>query len=538
MEFLDTAVTFCSGYARVRAWGWGPTRIRKCLWPRLMFAAVLAVVALESGSAQSIASFDVRSFGAKGDGRTLDTDAINKAISAAHAAGGGTVRFPAGSYLSTSIHLQSHVGLFIDHGATIVAAETSAGPYDEPEPNTWDKFQDFGHSHWHNALMWGDGVENVSITGPGLIHGRGLVRNHNDTTPKGSGDKAISLKNSRNVVIRDVSILHGGWFAILATGVDNFTIDNIKIDTNRDGIDVDACKNVRISNVTVNSPFDDGICLKSSYGLGSAKPTENVTITNCQVSGYDEGTLLDGTFKRTVKYNRGTTGRIKFGTESNGGFKNITISNCVFEYSRGLAIESVDGALIEDVTINNLTMRDIVNAPIFVRLGNRARAPSSHPSPGTIARLRISNVVASNVDSRHGVLISGILGHPIEDVALSDIRIAYQGGGTDADAALEPPEKENEYPEPDMFGNIPAYGLYARHVKALTARDVRFTVDKADARPAFRFEDAAGVDLERIGVPRGAARTLFTLRSVTDFLLRNSPGLPDMKRATVEKESF
>ena len=202
MEFLDTAVTFCSGYARVRAWGWGPTRIRKCLWPRLLFAAVLAVVALESGSAQSIASFDVRSFGAKGDGRTLDTDAINKAISAAHAAGGGTVRFPAGSYLSTSIHLQSHVGLFIDHGATIVAAETSAGPYDEPEPNAWDKFQDFGHSHWHNALMWGDGVENVSITGPGLIHGRGLVRNHNDTTPKGSGDKAISLKNSRNVVIR------------------------------------------------------------------------------------------------------------------------------------------------------------------------------------------------------------------------------------------------------------------------------------------------------------------------------------------------
>jgi len=121
--------------------------------------------------------------------------------------------------------------------------------------------------------------------------------------------------------------------------LDTDAIDNIRIDTNRDGIDVDACRNVRISNATVNSPFDDGICLKSSYGLGSARPTENVTITDSQVSGYDEGTLLDGTFKRTVKYTRGPTGRIKFGTESNGGFKNITISNCVFEYSRSLAIE-------------------------------------------------------------------------------------------------------------------------------------------------------------------------------------------------------
>jgi polygalacturonase len=338
------------------------------------------------------------------------------------------------------------------------------------------------------------------------------------------------------VLIRDVSILHGGWFAILATGVDNFTVDNVKIDTNRDGIDVDACKNVRISNATVNSPFDDGICLKSSYGLGSARPTENVTITNSQVSGYDEGTLLDGTFKRTVKYNRGTTGRIKFGTESNGGFKNITIANCVMEYSRGLAIESVDGAIIEDVTITNITMRDIVNAPIFVRLGNRARGPRG-TVPGAINRVRISNIVASNVDARHGVLISGIPGHAIEDLRLSDIRIAYRGGGTAADAALEPQEKETEYPEPDMFGNIPAYGMYARHVKSLSARDVVFTTDAPDARPAFRFDDAAGVDLDRMILSRPAP-PVFVLQRVSDFLLRNSPGLPDKRVSQIVKESF
>jgi len=488
-----------------------------------------------AAQAGGTASFDVKAFGAKGDGKTLDADAINSAIAAAHAAGGGIVRLGAGTYLSTSIRLQSHVGLFLDHGATILAADASAGPYDEPEPNQWDAFQDFGHSHWHNSLIWGENLDDVSITGPGLIHGKGLVRS-NTNVPKGSGNKAIALKNSRNVTIRDVSILHGGWFAILATGVDNFTIDNVKIDTNRDGIDVDACRNVRISNATVNSPFDDGICLKSSYGLGSARPTENVTITNSQVSGYDEGTLLDGTFKRTVKYNRGTTGRIKFGTESNGGFKNITIANCVMEYSRGLAIESVDGAIIEDVTIANITMRDIVNAPIFVRLGRRARDPNN-PAPGVINRVRISNIVASNVDARHGVLISGIPGHEIEDLRLSDIRIAYQGGGTAADAALQPEEKETEYPEPDMFGNIPAYGLYARHVKALSARDLVFTTDKPDARPALRFEDAAGVDLDRVVVPRPMS-PMFILQRVTDFLLRNSPGLPDKRLPSAVKEAF
>jgi len=504
---------------------------------RIRIVALVALVASTTVVGQSPFWFDVRAYGAKGDGRTLDTDAINKAIAAAHAAGGGTVRFTAGAYLSTTIHLQSHVGLFLDHGSTIVAADPSAGPFDEPEANAWDQFQDFGHSHWRNSLIWGEGVEDVSITGPGLIHGKGLVRSYNaQTTPKGSGNKAIALKSSRNLTIRDISILHGGWFAILATGVDNLTIDNIRIDTNRDGIDVDACQNVRISNATVNSPFDDGICLKSSFGLGRARPTQNVTITNSHVSGYDEGTLLGGTFERTVKYTRGPTGRIKFGTESNGGFKNVTISNCVFEYSRGLAIENVDGALIEDVSISNVTMRDIVNAPIFVRLGRRARGPDNPPT-GVISRVRISNLVASNVDSRHGVLVSGIPGHLIEDLRLSDIRIAYQGGGTAADAALELEEKETDYPEPDMFGTMPSYGMYVRHAKNVSARDVAFTTDKPDARPAFRFDDVAGVDLDRVIVPRTAS-PLFGLRHVTDFLVRNSPGLPDKRLAATEKDSF
>src|SRR5689334_13118323 len=298
--------------------------------------------------------------------------------------------------------------------------------YDLPEPTDWDMYQDFGHSHWQNSLIWGVGLENVSIVGPGLINGKGLTRrsprarrvNQSGDRPvtlggqtgarpqsplgedddpsvmNGLGNKAISLKLCRNVLLRDFSLLNGGHFALLATGVDNLTIDNVKIDTNRDGLDIDSSRSVRISNSSVNSPNDDAIVLKSSYALGSARATENVTITNCLVSGYDIGSLLDASYKRTVKAapdRDGPTGRIKIGTESDGDFKNITISNIVFDRSRGLALESVDGGHIEDIAVSNITMREISNAPFFIRLGSRQRAPEGTPV-GSIKRVSISHV--------------------------------------------------------------------------------------------------------------------------------------------------
>lgn len=483
----------------------------------------LIILAFFATTRAQATRFDVRAYGAKGDGKTVDTAAINKAIDAAKEAGGGTVVFPAGTYIAGSIHLQSHVALFLDNGSMIESGPPATAPCDPPEPNQWDKFQDFGHSHWHNSLIWGENLEDVAISGTGVIHGTALSRSASANSPAGTGNKAIALKNSRNVTIRDITIWHGGHFAILATGVDNFTVDNVKMDTNRDGIDVDACRNVRLSNLTVNSPFDDGICLKSSFGLGVARATENVTITNCQVSGYDEGTYLDGTYKRERTSARGTTGRLKFGTESSGGFKNITISNCVFAYSRGLAIESVDGGAIEDVTIDNITMRDIVNAPIFIRRGNRARTPGE-PPPGVIRRVTISNVVASGVSGAHGILISGIPGYPIEDLRLSNIRIHYEGGGTKADADLEPEEKEKDYPEPDMFGRMPAYGLFARHVDGLDIRDADFTFDKPEQRPVMQLRDVTRVDVEHLRAqkPGTALRVLYPL----------------LQRAKVLKESF
>jgi polygalacturonase len=514
--------------------------------------------------------FNIKSFGAKGDGQTLDTPSINKSIDAAAAAGGGTVYFPAGNYLSVSIHLKSNITLYLDQGATIVAADTSNDvKYDPPEPNEWDKYQDFGHSHWRNSLIWGENLTNVSILGPGMIWGRGLVRNGaqsrtpeqnealekargsepktpfgmpnpRDAVEPGWGNKSISLKLCRNVLIRDITIRHGGHFAILASGVDNLTIDNIKIDTNRDGIDIDACRNVRVSNCTVNSPFDDGICPKSSFALGFARATENVTITNCQVSGYDEGTLLDGTYKREFRSPNGTfhpTGRIKFGTESNGGFKNITISNCVFDYCRGLALETVDGGQLEDVSITNIAMRDISNSPFFLRLGSRMRGPSG-PPVGQLRRVNINNVIVYNAEPRYASLISGIPGHDIEDVRLSNIRIYYQGGGTKEQAVGEPPEKESTYPEPSMFGDIPAYGFFIRHVRGIEMNDVEVRYLKEDARSPFILYDAKGVDLRHIRAQTSPGIPSFILKDVADFSIQESSPVPDTKLQNVKRQQF
>ena len=481
--------------------------------------------------APTVGGYDVRAYGAKGDGTTGDGAAIEKTISAAAAAGGGTVRFPAGTYLSGSVHLRSNITLFFDQGATLVAASPGQdGQYDPPEENpAAGKFQDFGHAHWHNSLIWGEGLENVSILGPGRLWGRGLVRE--DNGPDGRGNKTISLKLCRNVTIRDVTIQHGGWFGILATGVDNLTIDNLRIDTNRDGMDIDCCRNVHVSNCSVNSPNDDGICLKSSYGLGQARATENVTITNCGVSGFDEGTLLDGTLGRT---RGGGMGRIKFGTESNGGFKNITISNCTFTFCNGLALETVDGGLLEDVSISNITMRDIVTAPIFLRLGSRLRGPVG-TVVGALRRVNISNVIVYNADPRDAVILSGIPGHPIEDVTLSNIHIWVRGGGTKAQAAIRPPEREAAYPEPSMFGPTPSYGFYLRHVKGIILENIGLHTLADDQRPALVLDDVAGADLDRVKSVHALGVPTLALTDVMGLRVRESDNVPNEQKDRVEQ---
>ncbi|HEV7501118.1 MAG TPA: glycoside hydrolase family 28 protein, partial [Vicinamibacteria bacterium] len=332
----------------------------------------------------------------------------------------------------------------------------------------------------------------------------------------------------------------GGHLALLATGVDNLTIDGVTMDTNRDGLDIDACRNVSISNTSINAPNDDAIVLKSSYALGYKRDTENVRISNSQVTGYDVGTFLGGTFGRTQQQapdRDGVTGRIKLGTESTGGFKNIAISNCVFDRSRGLALETVDGGDIEDVTITNVTMRDVTTAPLFLRIGNRGRGPGD-PPPGALRRVVVTNLVASGVDPRFASIIAGLPGHPVEDVQLSNVQILYRGGGTAEDAARIAPENETSYPEPSMFGTLPAYGLFVRHARRITLRDVALSFEHDDWRPAVVLQDVDGIRFEGLAARRAPGIPVFSLHDVRDFAVLGSRGLADARRERVEAETL
>lgn len=554
------------------------------------------------------AEFNVRDHGAKGDGVSLDSPAINAAIDAAAAAGGGTVVIPPGTYLSFSIRLKSHIELRIEAHAVLLAATPDAelGVYDPPEPNDWGdrlQYQDFGHSHWHNSLLWGENVDHVTITGGGLIDGKGLLRNVGysnggaagpngtvrvdepattaavapaatasaapgttaaaaspapsppvaGTAPAGfgpgaigQGNKAIAFKNSSDIVIRDITISRGGHFAVLVTGVDRLELRNLTIDTNRDGIDIDATRDVRISDCRINAPHDDAIVLKSSYALGALRDTENVDISNCTVSGFDLGTLLDGTHGRTMEKapdRDGPAGRIKIGTESNGAFRHITIRDCTFLRSRGLALETVDGGIIEDVRVRHLTMREVSNAPIFLRLGNRARGPAATPV-GRIRRVTISDVTAEDADSRYAaVLLAGLPGHPIEDITLENIRIAARGGLTPAIVAEQPanlvnsfflrgteaglsgprdplavPLREQAYPEPSMFGLLPAGAVYARHVRNLRMKNVQVSFAQPDSRPRVVLDDVDGARFDGLQVA-STDTPPFVLHQVRGLLL-------------------
>jgi polygalacturonase len=411
-----------------------------------------------------------------------------------------------GAYACHSIRLKSFVTLSLELGAVILAAP--GGGYDAAESNApFESYQDFGHNHWHNSLIWGEGIQDVAICGPGLISGRGLSRGETaepDLQPAdapGAADKVIAFKRCRNITVRHIAILAAGHFGILATGVDNLTLEDLTIDTNRDGINVDCCKKVRISGCSVNSPWDDGICLKSSFALGEARATENVTISNCYVTGgFALGAMLDSTFRRADANGGQPTGRIKCGTESNGGFKNITISNCIFESCRGFALESVDGGPIEDVIFKDVTMRDIRNAPFFLRLGARLRGPTG-TGVGTLKRVTINNIVCDASANDMPAIFAGIPDHPIEDISVRDVFIRQKGGASAATADIDPPEQEREYPEPSFFGPLPAQALMIRHAKNIEIRHLEITSIEPDPRPFVWLSDVDGVEFSSLNLP-------------------------------------
>lgn len=488
------------------------TEKNKAWWQRILLLFITYHLSLAISPA-----FNVKDFGAMGDGRHIDSPAINAAIERAASLGGGTVVLPQGTYLCYSVHLQSNITLRFEKGAVMKAAPvTETAGYDEAEPND-SHYQDFGHSHWHNSLIWGENLHNVCLEGEGLIDGTGVLsRGESRTVGMKVANKALAMRDCRQVTIRDLKFLSCGHFALLLTGVDDLLIENVTADTNRDGFDIDCCERVTVRNCRVNTPNDDAIVLKCSYALGRAKPTEHVVVEDCDVSGYDVGSFLDGTCTTTTEKapdGDGPTGRIKLGTESNGGFRHITIRRCRFIHSRGLALETVDGAEMTDIKVSRLTMTDICNSPIYIRLGDRMRTPAGSPY-SVVSGISISDVSVTDADSRYACLIAGIEDHPVSNVSIRNLRVQFRGGLTLDDykeqrgrnpffipeARKDGQRGEANYPEPSAHGIQPAWGFSISHAENICLKNIKLETVAPDERQPFYMHDTSNIRLRNVKV--------------------------------------
>lgn len=457
-------------------------------------APALGAMLLLPGSEPGVAeegTFNVRKFGATGDGKAKDTKPLQSAIDACHRAGGGTVYLPAGDFLSGSLHLKGGVRLHLDHGATLRASPDQAD-FDPYETLGFKNAADRETSFFHSALVRAEDVERLAITGTGTIHGN---RKHR------GGPKPIALKRCKYVTINGVTILDSPNYCISLLGTDYVVIDGVTIlNGYSDGIDPDCCHHVRISNCHIES-WDDAIVPKTSYSLGRRRSTENVTVTNCVLAT--------------------NCNAFKLGTESGGDFRNITVSNCT-TFSRstsrppisGVSLLSVDGATIEGVAVSNIGMTD-VRCPVFLRLGNRGR-DQEKPAAGSIRDVVISNVVATGAKCPCAVV--GIPEHPVEGVTFRDFRIAYRGGGSREEGRVQVPEHPAKYPSADMFDTYPAYGLFARHARNLYLSGMHFRCAEPDPRPAVHCEDVSRVTIDTLEAPAGDPVVSF--RGVRGVLVR------------------
>ena len=434
---------------------------------------------------------NVRHYGAMGDGRSLDTRAIQAAIEAAGRSG-GTVFFPPGEYLSGSLHLRSHITVRLGAGSVLIASKEEAD-FDPVERIEHDSHSDTETTDFRFALLQGRDLIGLSILGPGRIDGNRTRR---------GGPKPIALKRCRHTLIRELTIVNAPNYNISLLACDGVDIQGVTIRNGySDGIDPDCCRNVRIHACHIESR-DDAIVLKTSFALGTRGTTQNVRVTSCHL---------------TTIHNA-----LKLGTESTGRFENIVFSQCTIvgrshawkgDLSSGVSLEMVDGGTLERVVVSDLRMTN-VRAPIFVRLGNRGRGQEI-PVAGTLQNVSISNVVA--VGAMIASSITGIPGHPISEISLKNIRITARGGASAEVASQSVPELERRYPDAYMFHDLPAYGLYCRHVRGLTCDHVKLDTDRPDARPAVVLDDVGRARVAGLrAMPPAEGQPLIWLRSVQD----------------------
>lgn len=435
----------------------------------------------------------------------LITEHVQSLIDKCSESGGGEIIFPQGEYVLSTVFLKSNVTVVLNEGALLLGS-LNFDDYRFDEPVDYPLYQDASHSFFHCSMFVGEHVENVSIVGKGKIDMRSIWDDENKRNMHHRGPKTIALKYCNNVFIRDISIYNTTDLAVYFAGCENVEIDGVKMRVYIDGISPDCSKNVIIRNCDVESG-DDGIVFKSSYTLNKLDICKNILVENCKV--------------------KSRCSAIKFGTETNGGFEDIRIKNIDIRETRitGIAIESVDGAILNNIYISDVTMKNVA-APLFIHLGNRLRAPEG-TKVGSINNVTIENVTAEgpyvpyeaiemNYDSfikRSKIQypwtsvvaekseieknqakswqttsnVCGLRDTPLKNIVLRNIKLKLDGGCEKFDPIV--PEKADGYPEVYVYGKVlPAKGIYFRYIDGLTLDGVEIDTYRKDVREAFVFE--------------------------------------------------
>jgi polygalacturonase len=429
------------------------------------------------------------------DGVTLDTRAIQEAIDRCGAAGGGQVLLSPGRYLTGTLRLRDRVTLQLEGGAVLLGS-----PRLEDYLVLHDAIPSYTSVYTERCLIRADGVSDVAIRGAGTIDGNGTAF---------AGEYKIRpylmrFIGCRGIQIQGITLQNSAMWVQHYLDCEDVLIDGIRVRSrrqhvNNDGIDIDSCRRLRIANCDIDCG-DDAIVLKAT----TAAPCRDVVVTNCILS-----TLCSA---------------FKLGTESNGGFDNIVFSDSAIYNTRlaGIALEMVDGGSLHRVSISNIVMRETA-CPIFLRLGNRARPVTQgdpRPGMGSFSGVMIRGVNAE-ADSSVVCSITGLPGHPVEDVLLEDIQLSVPGGGAAFAANQLVPELPEAYPEVTMFGKLPAYGLYCRHARGLALNRVAFRAGKSDARPALFAEDVDGLSVSNLS-GSDSNRPLIDFRNVRRARIRET----------------
>jgi polygalacturonase len=478
---------------------------------RIFFVVLIAFFSVSAFAQNGL--YNVLNFGAKGDDRTLNTKTIQEAINKAAEGGGGTVYFPAGKYITGTLFMKSFVSLQLESGAVL---KGSKNLNDYPEIRIGFRF--YADNYVNRALIYSEGVTNIGIKGDGVVDGQGSSEEFESKAYK-IRPYLLWFVDCKKVCVNDVELRCPAMWMQYYLGCDNVRIENLKIyshgNFNNDMIDIDGCRNVIIKGITGDSD-DDGITFKSTYG----RVSENIVVSECIIGSHCNG--------------------LKFGTETTGGFRNVTITNCIIRSSEvdkvlygsregisGISLEIVDGGVMENINISNIVI-DGPKVPLFIRLGNRARKyfpEAPEPPVGKMKFINISNIIA-RASSKIGCAILGTPGNYIENLSLLNIRFICTGNGTNEDAHAVIPENEQEYPEALSFGTFSAYGLYIRHAKGLTLSDLSFELLEKDVRPLMWFDDVHYSTIKDIFVSEKHSTSEFQIeKNCTNLIIQGKPAI-------------